>query len=81
MKTPARGVLFRWYHSERLVAGVGFLQDISLSDPCRVNAVRFAQDVSQIVAPGEIRTPDPQIPSLEGLIGGLHQRSNLAKQV
>ena len=32
---------------------------------CRVNAVRFARGIAQTGAPGEIRTPDPQIRSLE----------------
>ena len=68
----ARGGLFHWYHEfrglppkrpMRKCEGVSTrcLQDISLSGPRRVNAVRFARDVSQTGAPGEIPTPDPQI--------------------
>jgi hypothetical protein len=33
----------------------------------RVNAVRFTRDVSEIGAPEEIRTPDPQIRNLYSL--------------
>ena len=62
-RKAARACKPRLKQNGRFCFTVGFLPN-ARGRVCRVNAVRFARYVLYSGAPGEIRTPDPQIRSL-----------------